>query len=103
MLGGSGYNLSTVTGATGLRACHSRARSSGEPVKRTADVESLGELLAEEPAQSQGLNSKPKLSSLSLFEWALSAEQERGKELVGCGELDTGKMGRLSPTLLLLT
>ena len=36
---------------------------------------SWAEFLAEEPAQPQGQNGIPKLSSLSLFEWALSAEQ----------------------------
>ena len=38
---------------------------------------------AGEPAQPQGRNGKPKPSSLSLFEWALSTEQER--ELSGAG------------------
>ena len=44
---------------------------------------SWAEFLAEEPAQPQGRNGKPKPSSLSLFEWAFSLEQEREEELVG--------------------
>ena len=46
---------------------------------------SWAEVLAEGPAQPQGRNGKPKTSSLSLFEWAFNAEQERGKELVDAG------------------
>ena len=42
-------------------------------------------VVAEEPAQPQGRNGKPQPSSLSLFEWALSAEEEREKEPVGAG------------------
>ena len=36
-----------------------------------------------EPAQPQGRNGKPKPSSLSLFEWAFSLEQDLEEELVG--------------------
>ena len=41
------------------------------------------EFPAEEPTQPQGRNGKPKPSSL--FQWALCAEQERKKGLVGAG------------------
>ncbi len=43
------------------------------------------EFLAEEPAQPRGLSGKPKPSSPPLFEWALTAEQEREEEPVGAG------------------
>ena len=46
---------------------------------------SWAEFLAGEPAEKQGRNGKPKPSSLSLFEWALNAEQEREKEPAGAG------------------
>ena len=44
---------------------------------------SWAEFLAEEPVQPSGRNSKGKPSSL--FEWALSAKQEREKALGGRG------------------
>ena len=50
----------------------------GHPEEPTAGQQSLfswAEFLAEEPARSQGRNGKPKPWSLSLFEWALNAEQ----------------------------
>ena len=40
----------------------------------------LDRVLAGEPARPQGRNGDPKPSSLSLFEWALSAEQEQERE-----------------------
>ena len=56
-----------------------------EPAEGQQSLFSWAEFLAGEPAQPQGRNGKPKPSSRSLFEWALSAEQEREKELVGAG------------------
>ncbi len=41
--------------------------------------------LAGEPAQSQGRNGRPKPAATSLFEWALTMDQEREKELVNAG------------------
>ena len=46
---------------------------------------SWAEFLAEEPAQPQGRNGKPKPASTSLFEWALGNEREREAEPVGAG------------------
>ena len=46
---------------------------------------SWAEFMAGEPAQSQGRNGRAKPSSLSLFEWALRAEQEREEKVVGAG------------------
>ena len=44
---------------------------------------SWAEFMAEEPVKPKGRNGKPKPASLSMFEWALSLEQEREKEPVG--------------------
>ena len=44
---------------------------------------SWAEFMAEEPVKPKGRNGKPKPASLSMFEWALSLEQER--ETVGAG------------------
>ena len=44
---------------------------------------SWAEFLAEEPPKPSRRNGKPKPASLSLFEWALSLEEEREEEMVG--------------------
>ena len=47
---------------------------------------SWAEFMAEEPAAQPSRNRKPKPATLSMFEWALSLEEEREKEeLVGTG------------------
>ena len=56
-----------------------------EPAEGQQSLFSWAEFLAEEPAQPQGRGGKPKPASTFLFEWALTAEQEREKELVGAG------------------
>ena len=57
----------------------------GEPDEGQQSLFSWAEFLAEEPSQPQGRTGKAEPSSLYLFEWALTAEQEREKELVGVG------------------
>ena len=44
---------------------------------------SWAEFLAEEPQKPARRNGKPQPASLSLFEWALSLEEEREEEMVG--------------------
>ncbi len=44
---------------------------------------SWAEFLAEEPQKAARRNGKPQPASLSLFEWALSLEEEREEEMVG--------------------
>ena len=46
---------------------------------------SWAEFMAEEPVKPKGRSRKPKLATSSLFEWALSLEQEREAEPVGAG------------------
>ena len=46
---------------------------------------SWAEFMAGELAEKQGRNGKPKPSSLSLFKWALNAEQDREKEAASAG------------------
>ena len=46
---------------------------------------SWAEFMAEEPVKPKARSRKPKGSSPSLFDWALSLEQEREEELVGAG------------------
>ena len=43
------------------------------------------EFVAEEPVKPKGRGRKPHPASTSLFDWALSLEQEREEELVGAG------------------
>ncbi len=44
---------------------------------------SWAEFLAEEPQKPARRNGKPKPETLSMFEWALSLEEEKEAELVG--------------------
>ena len=46
---------------------------------------SWAEFMAEEPVKPKGRKSKPQPATLSMFEWALSLEQEREAEMVGTG------------------
>ena len=46
---------------------------------------SWAEFMAEEPVKPKGRGRKPQPAAASLFEWALSLEQEREAEMVGTG------------------
>ena len=46
---------------------------------------SWAEFMAEEPVKPKGRGRKPQPAATSLFEWALTVEQEREKEPVGAG------------------
>ena len=46
---------------------------------------SWAEFMAEEPVKPKGRSPKPQPATLSMFEWALTVEQEREEELVGAG------------------
>ena len=46
---------------------------------------SWAEFMAEEPVKSRGRGGKPQPASLSMFEWAMSMEQEIEEEPVGAG------------------
>ncbi len=46
---------------------------------------SWAEFMAEEPVKPRGRKQKPQPETAALFDWALSLEQERDRELVGAG------------------
>ena len=46
---------------------------------------SWAEFMAEEPVKPKGRSRKAQPATLSMFEWALTVEQEREEELVGAG------------------
>ena len=46
---------------------------------------SWAEFMAEEPVKPRGRGRKPQPATLSMFEWALTVEQEREEEPVGAG------------------
>ena len=48
-------------------------------------VFSWAEFMAEEPVKPKGRKPKSQSATLSMFEWALTVEQEREKEVVGAG------------------
>ena len=55
------------------------------PADRQQSLFSWAEFMAEEPLKPKGRKSKPQPASLSMFEWAMSREQEREEEPVGAG------------------
>ena len=60
----------------------------GHPDEATEPQQSLfswAEFMAEEPVEPNGRKQKPQPATLSMFEWALTVEQEREKEPVGAG------------------
>ena len=44
---------------------------------------SWAEFMAEEPVKPKGRKQKPQSATLSMFEWALTVEQEREREAAG--------------------
>ena len=58
-----------------------------EPAEWQQSLFSWAEFMAEEPVKPKGRKSKPQPATLSMFEWALTVEQEREKEPVGAGRL----------------
>ena len=46
---------------------------------------SWAEFMAEEPVKPKSRKSKPQPATLSMFEWAMTLEQEREAEPVGAG------------------
>ncbi len=56
-----------------------------EPSASGGSLFSWAEFLVEEPVGSRGRKSKPQSETLSMFEWAMTQEQQREKEPVGAG------------------
>ena len=50
---------------------------SNEPTEPERMLSSWAEFMAEEPVKPKGRGRKPQPQALSMFEWALSLEQER--------------------------
>ena len=55
------------------------------PADRQQTLFSWAEFMAEEPVKPKGRGRKPQPAAASLFDWALTLEQEWEKELVGAG------------------
>ena len=69
------------------RACQ-RQRQRPPATRPTEPQQSLfswAEFMAEEPVKPKGHSRKAQPATLSMFEWALTVEQEREEELVGAG------------------
>ena len=56
-----------------------------EAAEGQQSVFSWAEFMAEEPVKPKGRKPKSQSATLSMFEWALTVEQEREKEVVGAG------------------
>ena len=65
-------------------AAYSNGRFDDEAQEPQQTLSSWGEFMAEEPVKPKGRSSKPQPAA-SLFDWALSLEQEYEKEPVGAG------------------
>ena len=69
----------------GLRRTDHRAerrRLPGERAQQQQSLLSWGEFMAEEPVKPKGRSRKPQPATGSLFDWALTLEQERQEVLV---------------------
>ena len=81
---GNGHAPAPVNGANGHAAIPVNGNGhSNEAPEPQQSLFSWAEFMAEEPVKPKGRNGKPKPASLSMFEWALSLEREREKEVVG--------------------
>ena len=68
------------TGAFGICVANGHNSEAAEVMR---SLFSWAEFMAEEPVERQNRRGKQEASSLSLFEWALSLEEEREEERVG--------------------
>ncbi len=64
---------------------HANGNGHAEAPEPQQSLFSWAEFVAEEPVKPKGRSRKPKPASTSLFEWALTLEQNREEELVGVG------------------
>ena len=64
---------------------HANGNGHAEAPESQQSLFSWAEFVAEEPVKPKGRSRKPKPASTSLFEWALTLEQNREEELVGVG------------------
>ena len=67
---------------------HSNGNGNGHHDEASEPQQSLfswAEFMAVEPVKPRGRGRKPQPATLSMFEWALSLEQEREEEPVGVG------------------
>ena len=55
------------------------------PADRQQSLFSWAEFMADEPVKPRGRGRKPQRASLSMFEWAMTLEQQREGEPVGAG------------------
>ena len=79
-------HVTTNGNASGLAAVPANRNGySDETPDPQRSLISSAEFMAEEPAKPRGRSRKPQPAPTSLFEWALSLEQEREAELVGAG------------------
>ena len=77
--------LDTAVRLRGAHRRQARRRLGGGREVQQATLFSWAEFMAEEPVKPKGRSRKPQASSPSLFEWALTLEQERQEEPVGPG------------------
>ena len=87
----SSWRWATTRPPTGTGKRWPRLRPGQRPRPRRGTPEgqqslfSWAEFMAEEPVKPKGRSRKPQPAAASLFEWALTLEQERRKEPVGAG------------------
>ena len=95
---GVGHLPSGATACVGVFCIRGGNCNRDEPAGGQRFLFYRAEFLAEEPAQPRGRNGRPKPSSLSFSEWALTAGQQRERELFGAGRLvNAAPEGQPSP------
>ena len=95
---GVGHPPSGAAACVGIFCIRGGNGNRDEPAKGQQPLFYRAEFRAEEPAQPWGRNGRPKPSSLSFSEWALTAGQQRERELFGAGRMvNAAPEGQPSP------
>ena len=83
-----GWKLIEVRPSVELALGNGYVTANGHRAEATEPQQSMfswAEFMAEEPVKPKGRGRKPQPATLSMFEWALTQEQEREEEPVGAG------------------
>ena len=82
---GNGHHANGIGNSPAPVNGNGNGRTTNEAMEPQQSLFSWAEFMAEEPVKPRRRGRKPQPATLSMFEWAISLEQEREAELVGAG------------------
>ena len=82
---GNGHHADAIGPTVELVLGNGHHEEAPEPSATGGSLFSWAEFMAREPVKPRGRKQKPQHTTLSMFEWAMSMEQEREEEPVGAG------------------